>query len=435
MIKHSLLLLAAVALLPVSASGQFFETDVVDRLIAVVGDSVVVQTQIQEEIQRMSLGGSPVPDEGDPEYETLFRSVLDQFVERLLILQAAAQDSLIQPNDAMIDERVNDRITQLSQQFGGQPALQEALAAEALSLTEYREILTGEARSEQIQQMYFQMHMRDATPIEVTEEELLERFQEAREQLNQRPKTVTFRQVIVSPKASAAAIEVSRLEAQALLERVQAGEDFADLARTHSDDPGSGSLGGDLGFFRRGRMVREFEDAAFALVDGEVSDLVQTDFGFHIIKAVRSRPGERQASHILIVPDKSADDLDRARAVAADLLAQAQGGASMADMFKEHSEPGTPDSLTVAFDQIGELPPVYVALRTAATDDFIGPLEYQAGPAETLFTIVHVLEVREAGAYSLEDLRGQLATQIQQEKQTEKVLEELRAGTHIEIRM
>ncbi|NIR80114.1 MAG: hypothetical protein GWO00_17630, partial [Gemmatimonadetes bacterium] len=116
-------------LLPGSLSGQVVQGDVVDRLVAVVGDSVVVQTQVQEEIQRMALQGPPVPDETDPEYEEFFRTVLDQFVDRLLILQAAARDSLIQVDDALIDERVNEQITQLAQQFGGQTQFQQALAA------------------------------------------------------------------------------------------------------------------------------------------------------------------------------------------------------------------------------------------------------------------------------------------------------------------
>lgn len=434
-IKHTVLLLAALACIPLCVSGQLMDRDVVDRLVAIVGDSVIVRSQVQEEIQRMALGGDPVPDASDPEYEVLFSRVVERFVQRLLILQAAAKDTLIELDETSIDERVSDRITQLTQQFGGQPALQQALSAESLTLAEYRDILEGEARSEQIQQMFFQLRLRDADPVEVTEDELVERFQEARGQLQQRPKTLTFRQVVVASKASADAVETARMEAQALLDRITAGGDFAELAREHSHDPGSAELGGDLGFFRRGRMMREFEDAAFSLRDGEVSDLVQTDFGFHIIKTVRSRPGEVQASHILIIPEKSEDDHNRARDLAADLLARAQAGESMADLYDQYSDPAVPDSLTVAFEQISELPPVYAALRTAATGDFVGPLEYQTGPEEVGFAVVHLVEAREAGAFTLEDLRGQLATQIQEEKKTQDLLEELRANTHIEIRM
>ncbi|MDA0329157.1 MAG: peptidylprolyl isomerase [Gemmatimonadetes bacterium] len=435
MIKRSVLLMAFAASLPLPASGQLLDVEIVDRLIAIVGDSVVVQTQIQEEIQRMALGGAPVPEPTDPQYEALFRTVLDQFIDRLVVLQAAAKDSLIRPDEAALDQRVTDRIAQLAQQFGGQPALQQALAAEALSLAEYRDILRNEARTLQVQQMFMQLRLRDATPLEVTENELLERFQQARAGLEQRPKLLTFRQVVITPEASDDAMEVARQEAQALLDRVTAGEDFAALAVANSDDPGSAPLGGDLGWFRRGRMVREFEEAAFALYDDQVSGLVKTDFGYHIIKVERYRAGERQARHILVVPEKSPADVERARAVAEEVSVRARAGESMTALFEEFSDPAAPDSLTFAFDQIGELPPVYDVLRTASSGDFVGPLEYQISPGETRFAVISVAEIREAGAYTFEDLRGQLASQLQQEKQERRLVARLRAGTHIEIRM
>lgn len=435
MIIRTLGVLALLAATPTLASAQVLDSEIVDRLVAIVGDSVVVQTQVQEEIQRMALSGNQVPQPGDPAYETLFRNVLDQFVDRLLVLQAAARDSLIETDDAAIDQRVNDRITQLSQQFGGQAALQQALAAEALTLSEYREILRNEARTERIQQLFYQLQLRDAPEIPVSEEELRALFEEAQATLGQRPKTMTFRQVVVAPTSSDEARDVARQEAEELLERIQAGEDFAELATEFSDDPGTAELGGDLGWFRRGRMVREFEDAAFALFDNEVSNVVETEFGFHIIKVERYRAGERQARHILIVPEKTPGDIDRAREVAQDVMQQAQSGASMAQLFEDYSDPAAPDSLTFAFEQLSELPPAYAVLRTASIGEFIGPMQYDIGPNETRFAVIRVDEIREAGAYTFEDLRGQLAAQLRQERQVERVLEDLRASTHVEIRM
>jgi len=435
MIKRSTILFAAFALLPSPTTAQVVGSDVVDRLIAIVGDSVVVLTQVQEEIQRMALGGAPVPEAGEPAYETLFRDVLDQYVDRLLILQAAEKDSLMVVDDGAIDETVTERLQQLSADFGGQAMLQQALAAEALTLSEYREILRNEARTERIQQMFFQTRMAGADPVEVTEDELLARFQEARGELDQRPKLITFRQVVVVPEANQVAIDAARAKADSLLIRITAGEDFAELARIYSDDPGTAQLGGDLGWFRPGRMVREFEEAAFALVDGEVSDVVETEFGFHIIKAERSRRGERQARHILIVPEKSEADVDVARELLASLMARARAGESMADLAEEHSDEAAPDSMTFAFDQLSELPPAYTILRTTPAGDFRGPIEYQIPTGETRVAFVYVIEVRDAGSYTFEDLRGQIAGQLQQEKQIEQMLQSLRERTYIDIRM
>src|SRR5690606_17713548 len=205
-------------------------------------------------------------------------------MNRVLILQAAAQDTLIRPDAVGIERQVSGRIDELVSSFGGRPALQQALEAEGLTLAEYRDVLTTQARQEQIQQMYLQSQLRDARPVDVSEDEMRARFENASAQLQQRPRLLTFRQVVIVPDASEEAREAARAQADTLLQRLREGEDFAALARRYSDDPGSAQLGGDLGWFRRGRMVQEFEDVAFALGEGAVSRVVESDFGFHIIR-------------------------------------------------------------------------------------------------------------------------------------------------------
>ena len=100
------------------------------------------------------------------------------------------------------------------------------------------------------------------------------------------PERVKARHILVKVNRTAPeeALKHARVKAENILKRVKAGEDFARLASEYSDDPGSKKKGGDVGFFSRGRMAPEFERAAFSLKPGEVSDIVQTNFGFHIIK-------------------------------------------------------------------------------------------------------------------------------------------------------
>jgi N-methylhydantoinase B/oxoprolinase/acetone carboxylase alpha subunit len=128
-------------------------------------------------------------------------------------------------------------------------------------------------------------------------------------------------------------------------------------------------------------------------------------------------------------------DLQRTRDLAMELQARAEGGESMKELFEEYGDPASPDSVTFAFDQISELPPPYTILRTTPAGSFRGPIEYQVSAGESRVAFVEVVEVREAGAYTFEDLRAQIAGQLQQEKQIQQMLEELRAGTYIDIRM
>lgn len=430
------LALLAGSVLPATAQVAPRDTDVVDRIVAVVGDSVILLTQVQEEVERMRLqspGSVPREPAG---LEALYRQILDTWVNRMLVLQAAAKDTLMSVDEPRVEEIVNQEIQQRTRQYPrGQPEFQEALAREGLTLAEYREIIATQVRQDQLQQMYIQRRLQDAPPAEVSEAELRQAFDEAASQLQSRPRLITFEQVVMAPQASDSAKAAARAEAQSLLDSIRAGGDFEALAKAHSDDTGSGEIGGDLGWFRRGAMVKEFEDAAFALADGQVSEVVETEFGYHVIKVERSRQGERKGRHILIRPVVGSGDAERARLKADSVVALARGGTPMAELFQRYSDPLAPDTLTVAFDQLDELPPGYEALRTAAQGQVVGPLEYDTGRGETRLAVVRVREIREAGAYTFEDVKAQLAQQVQRTKQVERLLGDLRAKTHVEIRM
>ncbi len=427
--------LLGLALLPGPAEAQTSTNDdIVDRVVAVVGDSVVLQTQVMEAVQRVLMMQGLSDLEPGPELEKLMSEMLDQLVSTVLISQEAARDSLIIVDDDLIEERVSEEVNRVIQEVGGQSALQQILAGQGLTLAEYRDMRRSDIRVEQVQQMFIQSRLRNAPPIELTEDELLAAFQASRGQLDQRPKTVTFDQVVMMPTPSDASVDSARSQLEGLLTQIREGADFAELATEHSDDPGTAANGGDLGWFRRGGMVKEFEEAAFALFDGQVSGIVETQYGLHIIKVERSRAGERRARHILLIPQVTETDLQRMRDIAAEVLAQLQSGGDIDPLVAQYADPEAPDSVTIDFDQITSLPPGYEAIATASAGDVIGPIEYDTGQGTKRISVLKVTDVREAGAYTFEDLRSQLADRLRQQKQVARIIEDLRAKTHIDIR-
>jgi peptidyl-prolyl cis-trans isomerase SurA len=287
-------------------------------------------------------------------------------------------------------------------------------------------------------QLYMARQAQSQRNVELTEDELLARFREVQPQMQQRPRSITFRQVVIRPQASDSAKEAARAAIDSLMDRARGGEDFAELARQYSDDLGTASEGGQLGWFRRGQMVSEFEDVAFALGPQRMG-IAESPFGFHLILVERTRGrSEVQARHILRIPGVSPSDIDTAREVARGVLGRLRAGEDVKALSDELGDDTEPDSLTVAMDQLSELPPAYTALRTASVGDVVGPLEYRGGAgtaADLRISVVKIEEIREAGAYTFEDVRPLLAEQLQQMKKQERILERLRENTYIDVRM
>ena len=438
MIGRSVLLL--LLLLALGAGGvegrQAAPPELVDRVVAVVGDSVVLLSQVEEETQRLTLRGIAVPTE--PQALASLRSdLLNAMVNQLLIIQEALRDSTLAVDDAELEQIAADQISQQVRRAGTQAALTQQLAQQGFSLTAYREFIKSEIRRERLQQMYLQKAQAMGSNVMVDEEEVRAAWEEQRAQIPPLPASVSAYQGVVEPQPADSARAAARGEAQALLDQIRAGEDFETLARRFSQDPGSAQQGGDLGWFRRGVMVPEFEDTAFRLPENQVSEVVETAFGAHVIKVERVRGGERKGRHILIRADVTEGDLQRARERAAELRRRVDGGESLLALRGEFGMEGPgalPDSIFTPVDQINELPEGYRPMATAPPGEIIGPIEFEF-QGSTYFAVVQVDEVREAGPRTFDDVKDQLRARIQEQKVLERIIERLRERSYVELRM
>lgn len=407
------------------------EPELVDGIVAVVGDSVILASELDEQIERRRATGQPVPT--DPaELEQLRRAELESLINELVMIQAAERDSILVPEED-VQGQVDAAIEEQVRRFGSQPAFEEALSREGLTLEQYRAIVARGTRRAGIQQQFVAMVQRDRSPPRVSDEEIREFFEQRRTELGRRPATIEFRQVVVTPEPADSAMARARAEAESILEELAEGEDFETLARRHSDDPGSRQQGGELGWFRRGRFVPEFERVAFALPPGAHSGIVETPFGLHIIKVERARGAERLARHILIRPEITAEDRARTRARARDVAEALRSGASVDSMIEAVHDPVEQSRIgPVVRDSLPA--PWRSQLRNVSAGDVVGP--FQIPGAEDAFTVAHVDDVTEAGEYTLEDqeLRAQIRQFLQREKLLEEVLTELRRTTYIDIR-
>ncbi len=419
------------AVTPASARGEL-----VDRVVAVVGDSVVMHTQVQEELLRMQAQGMAVPARNSPERAEWERNALNDLVSQLLLLQAAAGDSLVTVEEGRIETTLAQTWDQQVETFGTEARLREALESEGRTLLQYRAQLRDEIRRSLLIQRYLQLRVGEARTLPVEESDIRAFFERERERLGERPATLTFRQVFVMPSPSDEAMEEAASEAERIRALLDEGEDFADLARRYSADPGSQQLGGDLGWFRLGSgLVKEFEDAAFSLRPGVVSPVVRTMYGAHLIKVERVRGAERKIHHILIAAAVTPEDAVQARTRAEEILGQVRAGAPISNFTEAQRQMDLPDSVSIERTRLDQYPTAFAAaLQSASPGEIIGPVAFptQQGDAQV---VIQVLDVRSAGEYTYEDVRDLIQTNLRNERTQERILADLRARTYVEIRL
>lgn len=408
--------------------------EVVDRVVAVVGDTVLLLSDVQTELQRRQAGGQPIPQ--DPfAREALAREIVDARV-RDLVLVEAAREAGIGVADSEVASDVDQDVAQVQQRFGSEDALRRALAESNLSLEQYRANLTRQYRDRLLTQRLFQQRLATLSRPAISDAELAGAWETQRASLGQRPATVSFDQVIVEAQPSDSAKAAARAEAEDVLRQLGEGGDFEVLARRFSDDKASGERGGDLGWFRQGQMVRPFENAVFAMRPGQTSGLVESEFGFHIIRLEKVRSGERQARHILIRPELSEADRARARTRADSVAAAVRGGAQIGPLGETYGTPAdvrSPDRVPA-----DRLPPAYAgAFEGAANGSIVGPFEVPSttGPDGAAWAVARIEARQPAGAYTLEDVRDQLRTRLQEQRMIEQLVADLRETMFVEIQL
>lgn len=404
-----------------------------DRIVAVVDDTVILHSELQEQMLQLQGMGAPVPR--DPAgREAFLRDLLDQRIDDLVLLIHARLEE-ITVGDAEVSGEVDERLAQIRRRFPSEMEFLRALEATGQTLTEFRIQLTQQVRNDLMIQRYIQSHQGDLTPEPVSESEIREFFDQQKAAFGPKPSAISFVQVVVRPQPSDSVRAAAKEEAQQVLAQLRAGADFTVLARRHSDDIPTRDDGGDLGWFRREMMVRPFEEAVYALRPGQTSDLVETTFGYHIIRVDRVRGSERRARHILIRPELTDADIERAAALV-DSLAQIlrAGEATVQDLAAPFGDPEEqPEVRNFPRDR---LPPGYAEeLASAQAGDLVGPLRVRGPNNVQKFAVVRVTDTQPGGEWTLDDVRDQIRAQLQQQKMLHKFVAGLRDKVYTDIRM
>lgn len=297
-----------------------------DRVVGVVDNDLILESELNASVQFYILNNKV-----DPNTPGLRAQVLQTLINEKLIVAKAIEDS-ITVTDEEVQQQLEQAIQARVQQFGSEARLEEMYG---MPITRIKREFRDEMRKNLLAQKLQQERFGSASIGRFEVEEFYRTFKDS---LPHVPEELELSDIAIGPKFSQREIAATRTLLLALLDSLKLGIEFGDLARRHSQDPGSAAQGGDLGFVRRGQFVKEFETAVFALREGQVSDLVETEHGLHIIQLMERRGDAVRARHILFRIQRTRESDDLVVRLLDSLRQRALNGESFAELARKYSE-------------------------------------------------------------------------------------------------
>ncbi len=301
--------------------------DVADRIVAVVGKEVIFKSDIDARELMLRLQYPQLAK--DP---GLFRSVLDGLIDQKIILAKAQIDSVSIDENSITSTSI-ERFKELSTRFASKAEMESRLGKSSAG------ILEGIRQELRNQQMVDTLRRKKSAGITVTYGEVMAYYAANREKIPQIPEEVSLSQILKYPQVTQENKAQPLATIERILKELKGGADFAVMAKQYSQDPGSAQAGGDLGFIPKGQLIPSFENAAYALNEGQISNVVETRYGYHIIQLLSKELNSIHARHILIVFDRKEGDFSGSIRELETLRSEALSGKeSFATLAKQYSD-------------------------------------------------------------------------------------------------
>jgi peptidyl-prolyl cis-trans isomerase SurA len=276
------------------------EKVIIDQVVAVVGNSAILKSDLfnqqrQLESQGITLGSNPQCE------------LLDEMLYQKLLFNQAVIDS-IEVSDQQVEQILERRLRFFIQQIGSREQLE---AYYGKTIEELKDEFRPLIREQELSQM---MEAQITRNIRVTPSEVRSFFNSLpTDSIPTVESETELAQIVIKPPVEQEEIAETKRRLNEIRERIIQGESFSTMAILYSEDPGSARRGGELGFYGRGDLYPEFEATAFGLRPGEISEIIETQAGYHIIQMIERRGEQINVRHILIQPKISPLQLSNAR--------------------------------------------------------------------------------------------------------------------------
>lgn len=408
------------------------QRETVDKIAAVVGDKIILASEVAGQVQLIALQSKQQP-RNEEELEQLKTDVLEQMISDRLFLVEAEKDTSISLRSEEIDQALEEQVARVAQQFPSNKDFLDALATEGLTLRELKKQYRKDIEKQLLKQKFIAKRLQS---VSISKHEVEGFFNEYKDSIPSQPEALNLAHILIPIKPSQQIEDSVKEYGKELRQMVLDGADFATISAQHSS-LGAGANGGDLGFISRDDVVPEFSRAAFNLSIGDISGVVRTQFGYHIIKCEGKRGDRLWLRHILLAIQPSAEDTIRVRALADSLLQEARNGGDFAAMAKAFSSDNstTAQGGELGWFAVSELPVEFYSEIT----NWKTPGEYR-GPVLSEFGlhILKLVDYQEERQYNIIDDFDKLKELARQEKTSkliEEWIEEIKEHTYIEYKL
>jgi len=280
-----------------------FSQEIIDGIAAIVGENIILKSDV-DQFARMNasqLGIDPSRDQIS--YQRLINQSLQSLIDENILLEQAKIET-IEVKDREVETMIEQQIESILFQAGSKENAEKILGSPLNKIRrDYRPVIKNRLVVEKLRNEKF-------SQISITRREVDDFYNVFKDSLPEIPSSVDFSQILFKIKAGQKEEKIAKLLIDSLYQVIISGGDFAELAHDYSHDPASAAYGGDLGFISRGGFIKEFEEVAFLLNINEISNVVKTDFGYHIIQLLNRKGENINVRHILIKPETSETNLN-----------------------------------------------------------------------------------------------------------------------------
>ena len=275
---------------------------VVDKVIAIVGQNMIKQSELEGALLQQKMNSKLIIED---EFATKCDLLEGMLINKLMLHQAEVDS--IEVTDDEVNREMDNRIRYMISAYGSQENLERQMRKSLSEIKDYfKDVIRDNIMISQIEQKL-------TGTLSVTPQEVVDFYNSIpKDSLPTIEQEYEFSQIVKIPQISEEEKESVKARLNDYRDRILKGSKFSTIATLYSEDPASAKKGGELGFFSRGDMVGEFENAAFALQDGEISPIIETKYGFHIIQMIERRGNQVNCRHILLQPKVTSQQLGEA---------------------------------------------------------------------------------------------------------------------------